>query len=780
MWSLLNSDLSFAFRTLFRRMPRLSTSSMRDGMIVLLLCLSAIGHAVSMASYAFEDAYITFRYAWNLADGEGFVFNPGEKVLGTSTPLMTLLLAFLGRCGVDIPTAGRWIYAVALSLSGALGGWFLRRRGLPWSGALFALTTVWGTGFAWTFLGMETSLHLALILACLVAADVGSRLGTGLLLGLLCLNRYDGTAVAVVVGLYLWHVRRRPPWTEAFVASALFGAWLAFAQLYFGSVFPNTLGAKAGDTGFSDYVGHVLDWMVRAAWSPWSDLGLSTSPGARSILLVVLLTPLLGLVSRLGRRDDRALWMPLGVTLVLTVGYAVIGPPRGHMWYHLPGLYTLILTLCGAWGRLAGRVSELVPSRVVDRGGRYLAIAGLLPLIGTVLVLEATTEARAEWYLSRRNQDKIDAYRAYVRFIGENGLRDTTILTREPGFLTYHTGQYAVDAAGLVSRGIYFHGPRQRRTGFHDLIQDRRPDFVSLPVKGRRASVVLPGYVPVATGPSYEWLLMRRETYEARFDELYRQWSKEPAAPGPGASAPDFGAWRRALIDGWKGRGHFSDAGRGVGWSRDMVLEFDELVLDVVADSPSTRLELVVDDLVVFELDSFAMGRVSRLSIPTYLWKGRRGRLRVIDEDPAGAVRVDGWTPQVFGRVVEVDRSGLGFRSTADLGRRHGLHLVQGRELVSSLGRAGEVIMVTRPFVVDGDFLVMPIFDFGDSRSGVHLWADGERLLSWVGSGTGRLHWLKWDLRPLQGRQVGLQIRDGNPDPDVGLGVGSILMVGER
>lgn len=39
-----------------------------------------------------DDAYISFRYAQNLSDGHGLVFNPGEKVEGYSNLLYTLLM----------------------------------------------------------------------------------------------------------------------------------------------------------------------------------------------------------------------------------------------------------------------------------------------------------------------------------------------------------------------------------------------------------------------------------------------------------------------------------------------------------------------------------------------------------------------------------------------------------------------------------------------------------------------------------------------------------------
>ena len=40
-----------------------------------------------------DDAFITFRYSRNLLAGNGFVYNPGQRVQGTTTPLYTLLMA---------------------------------------------------------------------------------------------------------------------------------------------------------------------------------------------------------------------------------------------------------------------------------------------------------------------------------------------------------------------------------------------------------------------------------------------------------------------------------------------------------------------------------------------------------------------------------------------------------------------------------------------------------------------------------------------------------------
>jgi len=63
-----------------------------------------------------DDAFISFRYAANLADGQGLVFNPGERVEGFTNLLWVLVLAAVRRLGGDIPTAA---HLLGLVLGGA-------------------------------------------------------------------------------------------------------------------------------------------------------------------------------------------------------------------------------------------------------------------------------------------------------------------------------------------------------------------------------------------------------------------------------------------------------------------------------------------------------------------------------------------------------------------------------------------------------------------------------------------------------------------------------------
>ena len=63
--------------------------------LVLLAMLLRIVLATSVYSYFVDDAYIFMRYSDNFANGQGLVYNPGEKVLGFTSFLYTFILSFL-------------------------------------------------------------------------------------------------------------------------------------------------------------------------------------------------------------------------------------------------------------------------------------------------------------------------------------------------------------------------------------------------------------------------------------------------------------------------------------------------------------------------------------------------------------------------------------------------------------------------------------------------------------------------------------------------------------
>jgi arabinofuranosyltransferase len=74
-----------------------------------------VARAIDMAWVA-DESYVSFRYAQNLANGHGLVFNPGERVGGLGSSLWAILLSVAIRLGIGAPHA-----AVFLGISSLVG-----------------------------------------------------------------------------------------------------------------------------------------------------------------------------------------------------------------------------------------------------------------------------------------------------------------------------------------------------------------------------------------------------------------------------------------------------------------------------------------------------------------------------------------------------------------------------------------------------------------------------------------------------------------------------------
>src|SRR3989442_10235308 len=87
-----------------------------------LLILLGVEH-YWLRDLKFDDAYIHFRYARNLAQGKGFVYNDGERVLGSGAIPWNLLLAAVAAVtpADTLPAAVSILNYLALLACAAVG-----------------------------------------------------------------------------------------------------------------------------------------------------------------------------------------------------------------------------------------------------------------------------------------------------------------------------------------------------------------------------------------------------------------------------------------------------------------------------------------------------------------------------------------------------------------------------------------------------------------------------------------------------------------------------------
>jgi len=286
--------------------------------------LFALGGAIAMAHaalYAFltDDAFISFRYARNLAHGAGLVFNAGgERVEGYTNFLWVLVLALLDRVGVRPDLAAPALSLLCtLALLAVVGRFSMRwfPPGSPWAAVPVLLLAITRSFAVWSTSGLETRAFELFVVAGLFQTweeIEGQRLGraaprlpSGVLFGLAALTRPDGVlfaAIAWAVGavalagrferLRSWALRA---WTPCVL---LVGLHLAFRWLYYGDLLPNTWYAKAAGQWMRGWgLQYLAAWVLEYSLYLWlpvlaAAFAVRSRTTPRAVFFALMLAPI--------------------------------------------------------------------------------------------------------------------------------------------------------------------------------------------------------------------------------------------------------------------------------------------------------------------------------------------------------------------------------------------------------------------------------------------------------------------------------------------------------
>lgn len=186
----------------------------------VLYALAAV--AAWVVRFVQDDAFITYRYARNLARGQGLVFNEGERVEGYTNFLWTVMHWLPERFGWSTPVFSQ-VVGIALMIGAVAVTLRLARRlfGSESFAFLVALTLLANMTFlAYATGGLETMQQTLLVtsVAALLlpvtdaarAGETARRLAAGFCAGLAVLTRMDSAVlIAVWVTAYLVALWRR-------------------------------------------------------------------------------------------------------------------------------------------------------------------------------------------------------------------------------------------------------------------------------------------------------------------------------------------------------------------------------------------------------------------------------------------------------------------------------------------------------------------------------------------------------------------------------------------
>ena len=511
---------------------RRSAPGWRNVTPAVALVLAALGARLAwlaVTNYTFEDAFITFQFARRLAEGLGFVYNPGEPIYGTTTPLFALLLAGWLKVFPGAVVAGARVFGLLSCAGGLAFTWgALREAGVASRPRICALALLAASDKLWRFDtgGMETPLLFCLMMAALYAQLRGWPVRAGVAAGLLLWTRVDSALwLAALVLAYLRERRRLP---LGFVASSAltYAPWLVFASLRFGSVVPHTVTAKwvhyqmGIATSLSRSAGELFAWI--------SPFGAWEIPAFWQIALAgaTLLLAAWGARKASEKPGLSALWIfgLLEATRIVLVGATF------EQRYFVPVLSTTLVLAGLGLAALLGRLAD-----ALHAPGLWAAAAAAACAAAVFFAARGAPRFRESQSLGHERSLK-----AIGRWIDSHAPREASVLLEPLGYAGYFANRRMIDEVGLVSPQVL----RLARQNFSRdsilfsrlLLSEIRPDYFV--VHCDDAPRVFSG----ASGPVLGDRYSRKAVINpANFDP------GEPLASDPSAWGHCYEIWARSL-----------------------------------------------------------------------------------------------------------------------------------------------------------------------------------------------------------------------------------------
>jgi hypothetical protein len=427
-------------------------------LLAIYMLLSAGGIYLAFQQWGYDDPYITFRYARNIAHGLGFVYNPDARILSTTTPFFTLLLAAGALLKIPIPPLANLLGAIGL-VAGGICLWDLGKSWkspqVSWAGLLLYPTFP----LLVSTLSSEMPVYLAFCLGAFAFFARQRYTLAAILGGAATLTRPDGILLAglLLVAYYLFSNRKKnrpistggikPVWllkqlydqtplSGFIVFLALILAWSSFSWFYFGSLLPTTLATK-----------QQQGLMVNSLLFAPGFLEILQSYTAWPYLLELILALAGGI---LVLRQSRVWFLFLAWTLVYFSAYSLLGVSR-YFWYYAP-LVPGFITLVGLG--LSIPITDFFPPSTHSRSNIWRTITSKQLMVGAIMTVllgaQITQLAQAREVVDWR----LALYRTVGEWLAIHTPKQSTVGTLEVGIIGYYSQRPMVDFAGLIQPEI--------------------------------------------------------------------------------------------------------------------------------------------------------------------------------------------------------------------------------------------------------------------------------------------------------------------------------------
>jgi arabinofuranosyltransferase len=382
--------------------------------------------------YSADDTFIYMQYARNIANGDGFSFNPGEPSYGVTSPLWVLIISISYLVGLD----GFWfaritdlIFALCsvfcfYKLSSFL---FRRDQFLTLLSTSIFILNVWF--IRWSFTGMETNLAVCCVLLVFYFYYKDSYNLVFFTLGVLYLVRPEGLVLFLVIFFTLIFEKHKFLKLEyqtflgyVIIFLIVISPFLAYSKITFGTIISNTtIGKATFNLSFSTVLAQIIGIIKTLAPSSAIEIILSLI-----FIIYSIRKKTIWIYTALW------LWPPALVFLYIIADSDIIS--------------RYLLIIIPVFTLLAIKSIEASSSKQF--------------LLGTILFLIIVIQSQFVFY--KYVKPHTDSFTAGVyecmipigKWFSEHTPPDSRILVNDVGAIGYYSDRYIIDAAALINRDL--------------------------------------------------------------------------------------------------------------------------------------------------------------------------------------------------------------------------------------------------------------------------------------------------------------------------------------
>ncbi|MGB3676670.1 MAG: hypothetical protein WA988_19740 [Candidatus Nanopelagicales bacterium] len=415
------------------------------GVAVACLTLSALAVHRTDGTIP-DDAFITFRYAQNLIDGHGWVYNIDHPTANAaSAPLYTLGLALFGIMFGSVERAATLLFVFTTAASGYLAFAILRNNSMTLGGIAAMCLIIINHG-------CSPPEDLKRPLSCAYSYCLGARkpMALGFVLVAATFVRGDAAVLASLVFALLWIQAKRIPVRLMIGGAAAAILWTITTLVFSIPIVPSTLAAKMApgrsglwSTLYARGFFGIPKWFGMLDWATMTML-----PAGTGLLL-------LG-----GLRELRRYLGPFIVAVAgIFAAYGLIIRPPTYHWYYGPQL--ALMALCSAVtiavlaraasANVAGHDSWKPDPARITRLGSFDNRARMATATAMAVTIFMTGAVCAFGWRDIGRGLGPTTYLRTASWLDENTPERATVALTEIGIVGWYSKREMIDFLGLLS-----------------------------------------------------------------------------------------------------------------------------------------------------------------------------------------------------------------------------------------------------------------------------------------------------------------------------------------